>query len=1257
MKKIGQIKLFSLSLVSLILIGLILPLIPIKNAEYSSEILPLIDLDHRYANNFDERVILLFESHDEMNQELSNIENLYGTEVEILHRYNIIPGALVKVNLDNSKMNSFFKIYQAYPDIKYQLPEIDNDVLQSAADIDLNEVASIIDSRNIPYTGAEVNISILDSGIQADHPDFQGRVIKRVSFANTTYGLLNDESFGDDNGHGTHVAGIAAGSGLSSPAGYNMTGIAPDANLLEAKCVDMGGAGTTSSVIAAMEWSIENGAQILSVSLGFGDQEEISPDYIVSLAADNVTKQGAIIVVAAGNEGWFYSTMRSPGNARSVISVGAIDSNKQITNFSSRGPTIFNYMDPDILTPGQQVYSILASNSFIEGLSLLTGGTVGSIYKYYPLSGTSMATPVASGAIALLLEAFPALSPTIIKMALMDTANDPNGTYSQNEKGAGIINITRAFLLLEKYNSTGEFNLTAIYPSSIPQAPFDLIKFPGDEETFSLMVLHSIQDNLSLTVSGNVSDFIMLSNTSNDETIINSTFCYINNETEYNFINLNIYIPINAKLGFYNGTLDLKINSTGDINRSIPINFNITRPVGRIYFDYFHNYDRADTKYSNYNLFSSFLVKNLNYDLDFVKELISYPKLKNYDILMLPDTEIPLLDVEIDAIQQFYEEGGRIYVLGSYYPYFELDSLNDLLTQLNTSILFNRSEISESIDEGLLKGYLKIEITDISAHPITNGVTYINWTTGSGLNISNLATSLMRYDGSTVMAISNNSKGGKILVSGAELHLYNDYFQDLSTKKFINQSISWLMENSSHSDQNNVSCQVLVNNSIIDLQNYNSTEIVIFITNKTTLTGITGLNLDTDLNITVYNNDTSEIVFETNSSNLYEIGDGAYNFTLNLSKNGTHIINASVFVDSINIGNGISAFKVVNHTTEIAQLLINGQSTLDEESSIVRGTGSVQINVSLQDIVNLSEDGVNISCIITSLTGTSKNISSSQYFMQNVSNLNATEVNFTLEFTPQNNFPSGKYNVFILVNDSHGYINYKTPIAYYFLSNQYPTITTALMNGNAVGPTSIGSISFGMTASIEVKGTDIEDNLADMNAFALICSLFLIPGHGYAIYQVVQANKIPYVPSINEFLGSIYIPTNGITSILGESYNLASGNYVLLVLIRDSDLGWDTDSYTYMQLVFIPQFDWTFLILIIVIGVVSIGAVMGFIYLRRRRYRNWMLEKKGTNLCTLCGQQLLMDAQFCIHCGTEVEQKTKMDNIISDLKKDKDYKE
>lgn len=252
-------------------------------------------------------------------------------------------------------------------------------------------------------TGEGVRVAIVDTGIDANHPDFEGRIAASTDFTG--------EGPGDGNGHGTHCAGIAAGSGAACGGAYR--GVAPDATLYVAKVLRANGQGMMSTVMAGVEWAVDQGVHIISLSLGGpgpGDGSDA-----LSEICDAAVAEGITVVVAAGNDGPNGYTIGSPGSARNVITIGACNDDDRIAPFSSRGPTTDGRVKPDVVFPGVEIVSARAS-----GTSM---GTVVDEW-YTSASGTSMATPHAAGVCALLLQAHPGSSPAEIKARLMSTAVD-----------------------------------------------------------------------------------------------------------------------------------------------------------------------------------------------------------------------------------------------------------------------------------------------------------------------------------------------------------------------------------------------------------------------------------------------------------------------------------------------------------------------------------------------------------------------------------------------------------------------------------------------------------------------------------------------------------------------------------------------------------------------------------------------------------------------------------------------------------------
>jgi subtilisin family serine protease len=318
-------------------------------------------------------------------------------------------------------------------------------------------------------------VAVIDSGIASWHDDLSGtsnsllypygnqRVSRFVDFVNgqtTPY---------DDNGHGTHVSGIIGGNGYDSSFGEK-AGIAPKASIISLKVLDANGIGTISSMIAAMNWIAQNhqalNIRVVNMSVGARITESYWTDPL-TLAAKQLTDHGIVVVGAAGNFGKSqggslqYGGITAPANAPWVLTVGASSTNGTLTriddtmaSFSSSGPTNIDFgAKPDLVAPGTGTVSLAAPGStfYATKSSFLVGGKWGLSYKpYLTLSGTSMAAPVVSGTVALMLQANPRLTPNLVKAILQYTAQTYPG-YSALRQGAGFLNALGAVRLARFY--------------------------------------------------------------------------------------------------------------------------------------------------------------------------------------------------------------------------------------------------------------------------------------------------------------------------------------------------------------------------------------------------------------------------------------------------------------------------------------------------------------------------------------------------------------------------------------------------------------------------------------------------------------------------------------------------------------------------------------------------------------------------------------------------------------------------------------
>jgi serine protease AprX len=304
--------------------------------------------------------------------------------------------------------------------------------------------------------GTGVGVAVIDSGI-ADHADLHAatggsRVVYSQSF------VAGDTTTSDKFGHGTHVAGLIGASGKSSGNGngYSATyaGMAPNVNIINLRVLDQNGSGTDSQVIAAIQQAIAlkstYNIRVINMSLGRPIFESYTLDP-VDQAVEAAWKAGIVVVCAAGNNGRSaaangFATIGVPANDPAVITVGATmteltasRADDQIASYSSKGPTVVDHIvKPDLVAPGNRLVSLRVAGSTLDTAYpqyqvAPSSGTA----KYYELSGTSMATPVVAGTVALMLQQNSALTPDQVKARLMKTAWKGIGQYTYSHDSGG----------------------------------------------------------------------------------------------------------------------------------------------------------------------------------------------------------------------------------------------------------------------------------------------------------------------------------------------------------------------------------------------------------------------------------------------------------------------------------------------------------------------------------------------------------------------------------------------------------------------------------------------------------------------------------------------------------------------------------------------------------------------------------------------------------------------------------------------------
>ncbi|HEY8786837.1 MAG TPA: S8 family peptidase [Candidatus Limnocylindria bacterium] len=304
--------------------------------------------------------------------------------------------------------------------------------------------------RQLGVTGRGVGVAILDSGI-APHPDLAGRIVASVDFTGGNAALVPPA---DPGGHGTHVAGLIAGDGTASGGAY--AGVAPGANLIDVRVIAASGSTNISTLIAGMQWVLAHRSdyniRVVNLSAGGPTTTSYRNDPLAT-AAEMLVFAGITVVVSAGNEGPKERTITSPGNDPYVITVGGIDDNGTATtaddalaSWSSRGVTpIDGLAKPDLVAPGRKIVSLRSPGSTLD-LELpdrLVAGLDPLVPEYFRLSGTSMAAPVVTGVVALMLEQNPALTPAQVKDRLKGTATALS-YGSPDTTGSGMVNAPAA---------------------------------------------------------------------------------------------------------------------------------------------------------------------------------------------------------------------------------------------------------------------------------------------------------------------------------------------------------------------------------------------------------------------------------------------------------------------------------------------------------------------------------------------------------------------------------------------------------------------------------------------------------------------------------------------------------------------------------------------------------------------------------------------------------------------------------------------
>ncbi len=593
-------------------------------------------------------------------------------------------------------------------------------------------IFQLIPGGSLIPTNGNVRVAIVDSGLDQDFYT-SGRVVAEQSFILPQYGYdTTDTSTADSNPDDGSGNNVRHGTMVTRALVQN----SDSAQIVVAKVIDSTGFATAEGLIAAIYWSVEQNCSVINLSLGssptYGDPLEAAVEYAWS--------QGVIIVSAAGNEGDSGlpgTSISSPSVYSKVVSVGALDEDGNPAYYSSQGPTAERYMKPDIST-----------NGFVETSSAI----------YY---GTSFSSPVIAAYVVELIEHCQAneyeyTQGSIIAALLKGATPLDEPEYVV---GAGKANLDESKHILDQATREGELpRLTYVDVTSLP-LDFETL-FQGDNYTFEVEIVTSTLTTMDISSTGIPIGALGLP----DSIVVNQT----------TRVPINIYVPSSSSQII--GSIEFAEDYSSD---SIQLRFTPQEPDARIAFDITHTSWSIDTVYGQFKELYIYLTEH---DISVTEirdtDKLTTEYLSNFDAVFLLDPcawdvnetnyvnpsifSIPFTQNEIDAYEEYYMNGGGIFVSALSNRTLDIASLNEFLEWTGASLGSNLVPSSGSV----------VEITNIDAHPITVGVASFDYV-GAPLITNTSYTRLARYSGQTVLACLEGSSGGRLVITGTNFFIDN----------------------------------------------------------------------------------------------------------------------------------------------------------------------------------------------------------------------------------------------------------------------------------------------------------------------------------------------------------------------------------------------------------------------------------------------------------------------------------------------------
>ncbi|MFX0080900.1 MAG: S8 family serine peptidase [Candidatus Hodarchaeota archaeon] len=1226
----------------------------------------------------DIKVVILFEEevYPVLREEI--IKSVFN-DFTIISHYDIISGTYLKLNPLEllSKENSLMKIADIKKIYKSEILEnpyiLDNSVQLSALNDDdyPNWWLPAIGAESLAYDGSGVRVAVIDTGIY-NHPSLN--VVANQNFVHDE----DPSNYDDDVGHGTHVAGIIGGDGTGSDGKYR--GVAPGVSLINARAGNNSGL-EEADIINAIDWSSKpiglGGADADIISMSFGGGYPYISDLITQAITNAQDAYGVIFVASAGNEGPDYFTGSTPASGIDVIAVGATDQNDELAFFSSWGPT-FGYLGyPDVVAPGINIISTEAKGSTISKEERYIGNyfDFSGDADYIPLSGTSMSAPMVSGALAILKDAYPNLTPETARIALLEGASILSSEADDDylKSGAGLINVSASLNYLDSLSPN--YNDTAIvYPDNLPIKPYDLLRFPGDHQKFNLTVLSGKSNTYEIEVPSNIQGVSL--------TVDKSTIIF--SDPGIDFVELDIKIKNDAIPGIREVELNLTVG--GQIYDVVNIDLDIRLPEYNILMESYHGLNDWFPEFTFnqmgfYEVMSD--ISEMNISIDYKMEywtpdynkntsnsILTEERLAQYDLVVLQAPILPYSPYEISNLKNYFDRGGNILFLGTRYQDLVTENINDMFSELGLDIQINEENIMNDNWYGIGASVSSQSVQDFNDPIIFNDVTKFHWLIGNSFTVSNKGESIASINSKTVVAKYNGTSYGKGRFLGfGDLYWIFDYYSSSSYSQDHNNLLENILNFLLPQDDASINIKV-----DFEYTSNSQVNISLYLKDQTSESPITSMDYDS-LEITIKNasyNASIDLNMNYNSSGIY------LNDTYNLPAPS---YNPYSVIVNLTIGSIIysKSTKILYFDDSKVPII---SSLWASNTNITRAIDeSNTLNAELDKSTYGNINGF-LSIYSYSFFNSKKSINKTLIFNHSAAN------NYKNTFYPDKSNPSG-YAVFYIIPSNENYTNPYSPRVRFEIVNNPPEILKTTSSFNFDGGSEIifddvetdtGTLVYATTQgstfdfTIDVRDSvDYEDNNSNMRIFINLI-MASVTDDNYIIFifpSSIIVGELSYEALSDKYEGTFTIPNSmNYSSIAGTKSVSTAADYdfstnkgylgVLYITAYDSE--GEFDEFIIILMISERPIDYSIIILIVV-GVIALIAIAGMsIYLVRKKrftklvryeprhqdyYYQPSYEKEddtyitpepitqlGPSMyCPFCGGFIKTPKKFCPHCG------------------------